>query len=557
MKANLRLIMRSMLSIVLLELVLRSAHGEELNTEQLAQKFTQCVLVVQSSSSSDPANSKEGTGFILSADGLIVTNYHVIDGCDTFKIKSSTGGTYEVSGVLASDKRRDIAILKIGGQKLPTVDLGNSDEVVQGMKIAVIGNPEGFESSITEGIVSAIRADSEHGAVIQISAAISHGSSGSPVFNASGKVIGMATFNIVDGQALNFAVVSNSISQLLLVARNNGNKGSSASDGSVSYKPDSSIHGSKEQDSALAKDDRYAALKKDESNKDYFSMLSLAKQLVKDYPESALAFRALSDSYFYAKLADDAFAAAYKAIDLDPSSPRGWNNLAILTEEFGGGKQKVLDIYSHAIKLAPDDAKLLTEYAIILGEGNKEVSLSALKHAKELLLNGRGTDVETQSYPNYAEIVNAYLDLNENDEAYSTGLQFLHKTTSSPELYLSFAEASVSTKQYQSVETILQKVCSLDPSFRKIALVVLGDSEMKQGHRQAAIDDYKQSYSLDSSNLRTLTGLCYLIANKDNLSQEDLYDIRTYVAKIGALDAKQGKQMEEEMVRVLKARLPQ
>ena len=151
-------------------------------------------MLVVGTSSSKPEGVVEGTAFVLSEDGIVCTNFHVIDGQDKFMLRSSTGGMYGVTAVLATDKKHDIAILKADAHGLVPLEFADAKKIATGQKVFVIGNPEGFESSITEGIVSSQRDDGPKGPAIQISAAISHGSSGSPVFNAQGKVIGMATY---------------------------------------------------------------------------------------------------------------------------------------------------------------------------------------------------------------------------------------------------------------------------------------------------------------------------------------------------------------------------
>ena len=277
------------------------------NAESISDKGAPSVMLIHSEGRD--GNKAIGTGFVLSNDGLIATNFHVIEGADSLSVKSNTSGTYPVVTILATDKKRDIAILKVNVRNLPLLELADSDGVKSGMNIAVIGNPQGFENTITEGIVSALRTVDGYGSVIQISAAISPGSSGSPVFDRNGHVIGMATFKITKGESLNFAIPSKAIKNALAEAKRVAAIPSAKVDGSTIYTPNQLVKGSKTQDEDVAKDYRFTLLKKYETKEDSFPMLSLAKGLIKDYPESALAQRALSDAYYYADLRDDAIAA--------------------------------------------------------------------------------------------------------------------------------------------------------------------------------------------------------------------------------------------------------
>src|SRR6266487_4989865 len=155
-----------------------------------------------------------GSGFFIAAD-RVVTNRHVIEGAYRADIHSSTGNVFPVKGVLAVDAEGDIALLKIDlppNQARPLSLEKTSPQ--EGEGVVVIGNPFGLEGSVTNGIVSAVRDIPTFGRIIQITAPISSGSSGSPVVNMHGQVIGIATLQVTGGQSVNFAIPSERISQL-------------------------------------------------------------------------------------------------------------------------------------------------------------------------------------------------------------------------------------------------------------------------------------------------------------------------------------------------------
>jgi S1-C subfamily serine protease len=110
--------------------------------------------------------------------------------------------------VLAYDKSRDVAIIKAHGVDFRTLTLGDSDRLQVGEEVVAIGNPLSLESTVSNGIVSAIRTVDE-GKFVQITAPISPGSSGGPLFNMSGEVVGITTSHLVGGQNLNFAIPIN------------------------------------------------------------------------------------------------------------------------------------------------------------------------------------------------------------------------------------------------------------------------------------------------------------------------------------------------------------
>ncbi|HTA44734.1 MAG TPA: trypsin-like peptidase domain-containing protein [Bryobacteraceae bacterium] len=140
-----------------------------------------------------------GSGFIVNADGEIVTNNHVISGSRNITVTLSDKSHYPAT-VLGIDRRNDLAILRIrADRKLPIVHLGNSDDLVVGQKVLAIGNPFGLEGTLTTGIVSSLgrSLEGEEGnaleGLIQTDAAINPGNSGGPLLNSRGEVIGINT----------------------------------------------------------------------------------------------------------------------------------------------------------------------------------------------------------------------------------------------------------------------------------------------------------------------------------------------------------------------------
>ena len=149
-----------------------------------------------------------GSGFVIKPDGIIVTNNHVVANAKSLAIKFSSGEVYMNVYLLSSDPVHDLAILKIEGVDLPVVNLGNSNNVQLGDEVLLVGTPEGLEQTVSNGLISGIRID--NGArVLQTSAAASPGSSGGPLLNRSGEVVGIMSFKLVNGENLNFTIPIN------------------------------------------------------------------------------------------------------------------------------------------------------------------------------------------------------------------------------------------------------------------------------------------------------------------------------------------------------------
>jgi Do/DeqQ family serine protease len=161
-----------------------------------------------------------GSGFIINSNGEILTNAHVVDGADTVNVTLKDGRSF-VGKVMGTDPVTDVAIVKIQSNNLPTVTIGNSDQLRPGEWAIAIGNPLGLDNTVTKGIISATgRSSSQVGVpdkrvqFIQTDAAINPGNSGGPLLNASGQVIGMNTAIIQGAQGLGFAIPINTAKRI-------------------------------------------------------------------------------------------------------------------------------------------------------------------------------------------------------------------------------------------------------------------------------------------------------------------------------------------------------
>ncbi|HKT25355.1 MAG TPA: S1C family serine protease [Terriglobales bacterium] len=156
-----------------------------------------------------------GTGFFVGSSGLFLTNFHVVEGTDLVGVKvPGSSDVLWAKKATGFDVENDLVVLEVetGGKK--PVSFGDSDQAQVGEQIVVIGNPEGLEQTVSNGLLSGIR-DVDGRKLFQISAPISEGSSGSPVFNAHGDVIGVVVSTLESGQNLNFAVPINFAKPLL------------------------------------------------------------------------------------------------------------------------------------------------------------------------------------------------------------------------------------------------------------------------------------------------------------------------------------------------------
>ena len=313
-----------------------------------------------------------GSGFFVESD-RVVTNRHVLEGAYRAEVHSSTGAVFPVRGVLAVDAEGDIALLKIDPPATPIKPLPlDKTSPQEGESVVVIGNPLGLEGSVTNGIVSAVRDIPTFGRIIQITAPISSGSSGSPVVNMQGQVIGLATLQITGGQSVNFAIPSERISQLQiastmmslpeLVANAGRNKRAKA----VQFFRDGL--------SFLSKDDCEKALpyfeKAVESDSNYaeawaqsgFCNEKLGKHAeALEASKKAVSLRPSAESYFniglasyYLKQYREAAEAYRQSIKFDPyNAADAYYALGLVYRDWGKADEEI-QAYKQAIRLRPD-----------------------------------------------------------------------------------------------------------------------------------------------------------------------------------------------------------
>ncbi|NJK63021.1 MAG: trypsin-like serine protease, partial [Synechococcaceae cyanobacterium SM2_3_1] len=163
----------------------------------------------------EPERRSTGSGFIFHPEGQILTNAHVVEGHEQVQVTLQDGRVF-TGRVRGSDSLTDVAVVQIEGQDLPTIRLGDSDQLQAGDWAIAIGNPLGLDSSVTAGIISGIgRTASDIGALearvafLQTDAAINPGNSGGPLLNADGEAIGVNSAIIRGAQSVGFAIPIN------------------------------------------------------------------------------------------------------------------------------------------------------------------------------------------------------------------------------------------------------------------------------------------------------------------------------------------------------------
>ena len=194
-------------TFVILGLIPVSIASEDISS--LVKQVMPGVVLIQTYDSNGNELG-QGSGFIISKDGDVVTCYHVMRGYSTAKVTTADEKKFQVRNVTALNKSDDLARISLSAADYNFTNLSlNTTTPDVGQEIVAIGGPLGLEKTVSQGIVSAIRNNT-----IQITAPISPGSSGGPVFNMRGEVIGIVSSQMKSGQNLNFAIPANLIQKM-------------------------------------------------------------------------------------------------------------------------------------------------------------------------------------------------------------------------------------------------------------------------------------------------------------------------------------------------------
>jgi len=315
---------------------------------------------------------KLGSGFFISQSGNIITNYHVLQGASSAEVKTSDGKTYPITYIVAEDEQNDIIRLSVNIPSQYVYPLSLSKTIPEvGERIIVYGSPLGLEKTVSDGIVSAIREVPGYGKLIQITAPISPGSSGSPVLNMQGEVIGIATFQVVEGQNLNFAIPSERIVRLTLTEEKKKSIteelfGQDSKEKKVSSCSEASNKaeyylGKREYAKAISYYLEMAAIGADNSATKiwaysriglcheklgaYTKAIEAYKQAIRIFPNFAIAYSNIGRSYGQLGLYKDAIEAYKQAIRIDPDYVNAHFNLGLSHLQIGD-KSSALNEYN-------------------------------------------------------------------------------------------------------------------------------------------------------------------------------------------------------------------
>lgn len=359
-----------------------------LSPQELFKRLSPSIFIVVVFDK-DGAPVALGSGVAVAPD-QIITNKHVIEGGASLQIKQ--GSTTWSATVAYLDPDHDLCRLKVEGLRAPAVSVRLSSVLNVGERVYSIGAPEGLELTISEGLISGLR-EFEQARLIQTSAAISHGSSGGGLFDARGKLVGITTFFLKEGQSLNFALPGEWVRE---VASHNVSLGEEKkAEPITSYALSWYQLGIQEFDAGNYKDAERA----------FRWVISMA-------PSLGEGWSCLGLTYDYLQEYDKAIPAFQAAIRLRPDLSEAWNGLGYAYMQLHQDDQS-LEAFHEAVRLKPDDYTAWNNLGLIYGLLHKyEKAIPAFQEAIRLKSGisepWYGLGVAYDNLQQYEKAINAY-----------------------------------------------------------------------------------------------------------------------------------------------------
>ena len=489
-----------------------------------------------------------GSGFFVKPN-LIATNYHVIAGAASGTAKLvGKHNTYEIEGFTATSTYDDLVLLKASVPGINPLPLGNSDAVKIGETVYVAGNPKGLEGTFSDGIISGRHGGHAKGR-IQMTAPISPGSSGGPVLNKKGEVIGVSYMIVEGGQNLNFAIPSLYLKTLLALSGTvtplpQGNRSISAETFFVQGNTKASLG------------QHFAAIK------DYDKAIQLKPNAANAYYNRGLAKYYLGQ--YVAAISD-----YDKAIQLKPDLAEAYSNRGLAKADLGQYVAAISD-YDKAIQLKPDDAEAysnrgvakadLGQYVAAISDFDKAIQLEPdyaeaysnrgveKKKLRQHFAAIRDYDKAIQLKPNYAEAYNnrgnTKADLGQYVAAISDYDKAIQLEPDYANAYNNRGAVKVELGQYVAAISDFDKAIQLKPDYAN-AYSNRGAAKVDLGQYVAAISDYDKAIQLEPNLAEAYInrGAAKASLNRTSEAKQDLRTALRLAEKAG--DESLKAQIEE------------
>jgi tetratricopeptide (TPR) repeat protein len=441
--------------------------------------LTELVKVIQPSVATvvafdvDQNVANIGTGFFVDKNGYLVTNYHVLVGKFGAEIKTADGSTYPIKSVVAENQATDLIKVKVDipPDKVHWIEVSHEMPPVA-ERVMVVGSPMGLEHSVSDGIVSSVREIPGVGIFFQMSAPISPGSSGSPVVNMEGKVVGVASFQFIQGQNLNFAIAGRSI--LDLKTHTPGQTLSEWTYNQSTQKP-------RLAGELCRKGFSFSINGQDQKALQYF------KKATENDPNSTTAWYGLGYCYAGKNSHNDAIAAYKQAIRTDPTNEISHFHLGNYYHKLGR-LDDAIESFKKVISINPGFEAAYFNLGVIYSK------IGQLLDGNEAFQNVVRINPEaTKAYYNIGVSYTKLGQYSEAIEAYRKAIAINPDFTYAHfNLGVIFGELGHTEGQIEAFKQAIR----IDPDFAP-AHYAIGQAYLNQGDKSSALDQYKILKKLD------------------------------------------------------------
>ena len=426
-----------------------------------------------------------GSGFFIDSHGHLITNYHVLDGRYTARVKTADGSTYPVKTILAESKETDLIKVRVDipRKKFKWVQTSDSLPTVA-EKILVVGSPMGLEQTVSEGIVSSIREIPSVGEFFQMSAPISPGSSGSPVINLKGQVVGVATFQMVRGQNLNFAVSIKSLRKLKPVR-----------DGMSipQWTFNNSLHQPRLAEKLCRQGYSFSINGEDRKALEFF------KLAIEKDPKNARAWNGLGYCHVGLNNPEAAISAYQNAIKSNPEDESLYFTLGNYYVKLGHHREAI-NSYLQVVRMKPDFEEAFFKLGIAYSQlGQLDEGKDAFE--KVIRLNPDAAPAHFNVGIAYAHLGRYEDALNANMEVLRIDPEFAPAHNNIGRLYNMLGNTDREIEAYKMAIRI-------DPDYAS-AHYNLGVALLHTGEKAAALDEYKILKNLDKQKANQLFNQIY------------------------------------------------
>jgi len=445
----------------------------------LVKKVKPCVVLI-STFDKDNKPIGQGSGFFIDNKGSLITNHHVIEGAYSAIIKTSAGKEYPVQGIVAKDTEADIVKLVVNLPDANMTFLNLSVNVPsEGEDIFVIGNPLGLESTVSSGIVSAVRDIPAFGKILQITAPISPGSSGSPVINSKGEVIGIATLIVTKGQNLNFAIPSDKIIALKETPK----------------KPIFNVMTADSNDAQTLFDKGLKELWQG----NYSAALAFFQKATEKNPNYSDAWSQIGHCFFNLGRNQEAIVACKQAIKINPDDAKAYFLLGTVAYKLGH-YQESTEAFKQVIRIKPDYADtyffLGDAYRIL---GSYQEAIEAFK---------QGIRIKPDDAKAHYNLGVVYGILDRSLEAIEVYKQAIRIKPDYAEAHCNLGIAYGELGRWQDAIEAFKQAIRIKPDYAD-AHNNLGMAYLVTGDKGSALEEYKILKTLDAERANKLFNKIY------------------------------------------------